>query len=153
MRSALLLACLLTLAACGGGAPRPAEPMPQSQQEASVRIGDVTARASVIETTALDEAVARGYGIARSDRTALLLVALRRGENGDVSVPARVTATATDLRGNAQPVTLRELRSGDLLDYVGTVAIDPPDTLRFDVRVVVDGAASTMRFSRELHAR
>lgn len=153
MRPAFTIVLLLTLSACGGSGPRPAEPMSQAQQEASVRIGDVTARASVIETAVLDESVARGYGIARSKQSALLLVALRRGETGDASVPARITATAADLRGHVQPIALRELRSGDLLDYVGMVEIDPPDTLRFDVRIVVDGATSTLQFTRELHAR
>ena len=49
---------------------------------------------------------------------------------------------------------MRELRSGDLLDYVGTVEIAMPDTLRFDLTIVREGGAtSTMQFSREFYPR
>ena len=51
---------------------------------------------------------------------------------------------------------MRELRTGDdLLDYVGTFAITPPDTLRFDRAAIVRerGATSTLQFSREFYPR
>lgn len=145
----------LALAACGGGAPPAATPAPSASQEAIVRVGDVSIRGTVLQTSTLDAAVARQYGIERSDGLALLLVSVRRGPEGaETSMPAQVQAKASDLRGRAQLVEMRELRSGDLLDYVGTVEIDPPDTLRFDVRIVrEDGATSTMQFSREFFPR
>ncbi|MFZ5656206.1 MAG: DUF4426 domain-containing protein [Pseudomonadota bacterium] len=146
----------LALAGCGG-APQPATAVPaSSMQEAVARAGDVTIRASVLPTAMLDERVARGYGIERSDRSAMLLVSLRRGPEGqETAVPARVLAKASDLRGRAQLVDMRKLRSeGGLLDYVGTVEIDAPDTLRFDVQVTRgDGATSSMQFTREFHPR
>jgi hypothetical protein len=165
MRIALPFASLglgLVLAACGGTPPPPAAAVPaSSMQEAVARAGDVTIRASVLPTAMLNEQVARGYGIERSDRTALLLVSVRRGAEGqETSMPAQVLAKASDLRGRAQLVDMRELRSGGqapetaLLDYVGTVEIDPPDTMRFDVQVTrEDGATSTMQFTREFHPR
>ncbi|TCZ83926.1 DUF4426 domain-containing protein [Lysobacter sp. N42] len=146
----------LALAGCGG-APQPAPAVPaSSMQEAVARAGDVTIRASVLPTVMLDERVARGYGIERSDRSAMLLVSLRRGPEGqETALPAQVLAKASDLRGRAQLVDMRELRSeGGLLDYVGTVEIDAPDTLRFDVQVTrADGATSSMQFTREFHPR
>ena len=49
---------------------------------------------------------------------------------------------------------MRELRSGDLLDYAGTTAVDLPDTLRFEVVVTREGGAtSTVQFNREFHPR
>ena len=145
------LAAALLLAGCG------AEPAPRSandaaaSQEAIARTGDVTMRASVVQTSILSTQVASQYGIRRDPGTVMLLVAARRGPDGaEVAVPARVTATATDLRGRRQDIEMRELRVGDLLDYVGTVETTLPDTLRFDVTIVPEGgASSSMQFTRE----
>jgi len=104
-----------------------------------------------VQTSTLGAGVASQYGIRRAPGTVMLLVAVRTGDDGDESaVPARVTATATDLRGQRQDIAMRELRVGDLLDYVGTVETTLPDTLRFDVTIVREGGAtSSMQFTRE----
>ena len=151
--TALLLA--LALAGCGREPSTPAPAATAAPQEAISRIGDVTVRASVIQTSALSPAIAQQYGIARDERTVMLLVAVRRGpEAREISVPATITAHATDLRGGRHALAMRELRSGDLLDYVGTVEVSLPDTLRFDVEIVREGGArSTMQFSRDFYPR
>ena len=154
----------LAMAGCGGGpSPSPTGNAPSSAgatQEAVSRIGDVSIRASVVQTSTLPEQVAAQYGIARDDRTVMLLVAVRQGpEAQEVALPARITATATDLRGRRQTITMRELRTGSgsgpaLLDYIGTVDITLPDTLRFDLTIVREGgASSTMQFSRDFYTR
>ncbi|TWI09448.1 DUF4426 domain-containing protein [Aerolutibacter ruishenii] len=155
-----LATCLLALglSACGGGGGtgQPSAPSPpNAPQEAISRIGDVTIRASVVQTSTLPEAVAMQYGIARSDRVALLLVGVRQGpEAQETALPATITATAVDLRGRRQDIPMRELRTGDLLDYVGTTDIDLPDTVRFELAIVREGGAqSTMQFSREFYPR
>lgn len=156
MRISVLLASgvffLLGLAGCSEGPPPPSAPM-ATPQEAISRIGDVTVRASVVPTETLSEQVASSYGLPRRPGTVMLLVGVRQGpEAQEVSLPATVTAVATDLGGRRQPIALRELRSGNLLDYVGTLEVDAPDTLRFDVTVVrAGGARSQMQFTREFH--
>ena len=165
MRHALALSLLCALlTACGGSTP-PAPPTSASAksatQEAVSRIGDVTIRASAIPTSTLSEQVARQYGIARNNDTVMLLIGVRQGESAqETALPAKITATATDLRGRAHQIEMRELRSGDaasgtaLLDYVGTVDATPPDTLRFDVQVVREGGAtSQMQFTRDFYPR
>lgn len=151
------LTLTLALTACGGsGVPAPATPAAAPPpSEAVARVGDVSVRASVMQTSLLTPAVARGYGITRDDKSVLLLVAVRQGPDAEaIALPARVVASATDLRGRRQDVAMRELRSGDLLDYVGTVELDAPDTLRFDVSVTREGGAtSTLQFVREFHPR
>ena len=148
---ALLAAALA--AACGGSPPPPPAAGMGAAQSATLRTGDVTIRASAVPTSALGAAVASQYGIARSDDTVLLLVAVRTGAEGqEVSVPAQVRATVTDLSGQRQELPMRELRSGELLDYIGTVDVSAPDTLRFDLRIVREGGkVSSMRFTREFH--
>ena len=120
-------------------------------QEATLQAGDTTIRASVVQTSALNEQVASQYGIERDDEVVMLLVGLRRGQAAEeTSVPATVNATVTDLRGQKQVIGMRELHAGSLVDYVGTVRVSLPDTLAFDLRIEREGApASTMQFSRE----
>lgn len=145
------LAAALLLAACGAEPPARSANDSAAPQEAIARAGDVTMRASVVQTSVLSADVASQYGIRRDPGTVMLLVAVRRGAEGaEVTVPARVTATATDLRGRRQDIEMRELRVADLLDYVGTVQTTLPDTLRFDVTIVPEGgASSSMQFTRE----
>ena len=149
MRPFIALLCLL-LAACGDDAPKPAKRM-DMPQEAVVRDGDVTLRANVILTGLLQEPMAREYGIPRDDRSVLLMVSVRKGPEGfDASLPATITASATNLQGQVQQIAMREMRVGELTDYIGTADVSPPDTLRFDVKIVREGgAASTMTFSRD----
>lgn len=151
-----LAACLLpsglalVLAACSDAVPPPSAPV-AATQEAVSRIGDVTVRASVLPTQSLSEEIARRYGLTRSPDTVMLLVGVRQGpEAQEVALPATITAVATDLSGRRHDVALRELRSGELLDYVGTLKISPPDTVRFDLTVVrAGGATSQMQFTRD----
>ena len=157
-RHLILFVLLLALAACSNPAPptvsasTPASTSSDgAQADAVTRIGDVSIRASVIQTSMLNEQVAREYGITRDPKTVLLLVAVRQGPDATATaLPASITATATDLRGGKQEIAMRELKSGDLIDYVGTVGTTLPDTLRFDITVVrAGGATSTMQLQRE----
>ena len=158
----LALTLAVMLSACGGGgSPAPAAPAAPAREEAISRVGDITIRATAVPTASLDAEVARNYGIARDERTILLLVGVRKGEGAqETSLPASITATATNLSGQRQPVALRELRSGGtdpsqaLLDDVGTVETSLPDPLRFDLVIVPEGGASSkMQFSREFYPR
>lgn len=165
MRIALLaISCVLVLAGCGNGTPpAPVTAVPAAQQEAVSRIGDITIRATALQTSTLAAEVASRYGIARDDRTVMLLVAVRQGADAqETAVPATITATVTHLGGQRQQIVFRELRSDGpstapgqaLLDYVGTVETSLPDTLRFEVNIIREGgASSTMQFSREFYPR
>ncbi len=156
MRTALaLLFGFVVMAGCDSEpAPRTATPV-AVPQEATLKVGDTTIRASVVQTSALNDVVARQYGIERDDGIVMLLVGLRRGPPaGETSVAATVSASVTDLRGQKQVIEMRELHSGDLVDYVGTVAVALPDTLTFQLAIEREGApASTMQFSREFFPR
>ena len=154
----LAASCALSLAACGkDAAPSPVASVPASASadEAVARVGDVTMHASVMQTSSLNDGVAKEYGITRSDNTVLLLIAVRKGADAkDTALPAKITATATDLSGRRHEIAMRELRTGSLLDYVGSVDISLPDTLRFDVNIVREnGASSRMQFNREFFPR
>lgn len=147
---ALLLVGML--AACGAPAP-PEGHAAATMEEAVARAGDVTIRASVVPTTSLNPAVAGQYGIEPDRGSVLLLVGVRRGPDmQQASLPARVTATAIDLRGVRTAIAMREIRSGDFIDYAGTVRATPPETLRFNLEVEhAAGVPSSLSFSRDLY--
>lgn len=161
LTATLVIACMLGLAGCGEDAPKPARII-ESPQEAISRHGDVTVRANVVRTDLLNEAMARGYGIARDEGTVLLMVSVRRGPDGqDVAIPAKIDASVTDLQGRRRTLALRELRTEVpgaspaqmLIDHVGTLEVAAPDTLRFDLSIEREGGArSTMQFTREFLA-
>lgn len=152
VRSAVLAWCLLC-AACGGSAVAP--PAATPQPPATLQVGDATLNASAIQSSTLPEAAAAQHGVDRDDGTVLLVVGVRRGaQHAEVSVPARVTASAADLLGNRREIALREIRSGDFIDYAGAVEITPPETLRFEVTARIDGGApAVLRFHRDFFPR
>ncbi len=144
----------MAFAGCGSDAPKTARTY-DAPQEAVSQIGDVTIRANVLPTASLSEAVAKQYGIAREDNRVMLLISVRQGaENQDVALPATIDATVSNLQGQRRTLEMRELRTGDYVDYIGTTTFTPPDTLRFDVEIEREGGVrSTMTFSRDFAGR
>ena len=145
------------LVACGGSAPEPVAAQPAVPRHATTRVGDVTVRANALRTADLDAAVAERYGIARDPHAVLLLVGVRRGDGADeVPMPADVTTTVTDLRGQRSRIEMRELHGNAasgaaVLDYFAVVEASPPDTLRFDIEVDWGrGPGATLRVDHEL---
>lgn len=139
---AMLAAAML--AACGG----PPEP-PAAPHEEVLRRGDATVRATVLQTSTLSDAIAARYGIERGDDIVMLMVGVRKGPD-EATVPATVTASATDLRGRRHAIPLRELRAGEVVDHVGTLRAELPATLDFDVEIRRAGQAPLrMRFNRD----
>ena len=94
-----------------------------------------------MQTSTLNEVVAKGYGIARDDKTVLLLVGVRTGEKSDErSLPARISVIVSGLTGGKRPMEMRELRTGDLVDYIGTATF-------------AHGETAKAQFSREFYPR
>ena len=145
----LIPALALLLAACGGQGPADGTG-PQPHQE-ELRVRDTTIRANLVPTRNLAPEMASGYGIERGDDVVMLMVGVRADRDGQqVTVPARVTATRVDLRGNRMQVDLRELEAGGFVDHVGTFRVEPPETLTFEVEVRRDGAPpATLRFNHD----
>jgi len=119
------------------------------------RLGNATVYATAVQTSSIPAAVAREYGIERSDTLVQLRISPRQDSaTGPVSAPMRVQATVTDLRGQSQAMTLREVSANGLVDHVGEVQVQLPEALRFDVRLTTpEGVTETLQFTREFHAR
>lgn len=153
-RAALGLALCGLLAACDGSSQQQdaARQRATVPVEASLRVGELLVRANAVQTATLGEAVARQYGVDRDADTVMLLVGVRREgpDTQETSLPARVGATAVDLLGRRQAPQMREVRSGEFIDYVGSYRVAAPETLRFDVEVVAEGGQRmTLQFNRD----
>lgn len=149
---------ILLCAALGGCGrtenPLPATPIPaEAQGDALLQAGDVQVRASVVQASALPSSVARRYGIEPSPETLLLLVVASKGPAADgKSVPVVVSTRVTDLRGAEQRVPMRQYHEGDAFDSIGTFRTTLPETLRFDLKVGVEGRPPVaMEFVREFY--
>ena len=149
-RIALLAPFVLALAACGGSTPPVTASTSQAPQQAEARLGDVVVHASALQTSTLDEAIAKRYGLERSGRIAMLLVSVRRADGSDAAgLPVSIDATVTPDRGTPERITLREISVDGLVDRVGTVEIAPPESLRFDLVIRYGTSTSTMQISRD----
>lgn len=122
LSSTACFALCLLLSACSR-TPSPAEPAkPTAQGDVVFTDAAFVIRANALQTSTLNEAVAKNYGIARDDKTVLLLVGVRAGDKGDErSLPARISVTVSGLTGDKREMEMRELRTGDLVDYVGSI--------------------------------
>jgi hypothetical protein len=144
----LLSVVLMSLSACSGEqAPRLATP---SQGHASqADFGALRVYYNLLPTLAMNESVARSYGVQRSTDQALLVVAMRQRNSGqEQPIDGTVVATATDLSGRRQQILLRTVKTGAYTDHVGSVQISDHDTVRLDLQVAAAGDTGVLRFER-----
>ena len=149
---------IASLGGCGG-TQEPVSATPASavaeyeHGDVVLPLGDVSIRASVVQTSALPQSVARQYDIERSPETLLLLVGARKGPpSSAVAIPVHVTARVTDLRGGQQRIAMHEMREGDSIDSAGILRTTLPETLRFDLTVAISGQPPvTMQFVRDFY--
>ncbi|MCK7594372.1 DUF4426 domain-containing protein [Pseudomarimonas salicorniae] len=134
----ILLTCLLFIAS-------------QAFAQDSLTRDGYTVYYSAIPTLDLTPEVARGYAITRSEQRALLNISIRRDtEAGNVAVRAAISGSVQNDAGQAQRVTVREIREGDAIYYLAEPRMRPGDTLRFDLVVTPEGSTQpiSVRFSR-----
>ena len=159
VRLLLGAALIATLGACGGGpadgetvtATPAGAPTPGSAQQIEARVGDATINIVAMQTASIPAEVAREHGIVRSEDLVMLMVSPRQGSLGNLSsAPMQVAATVTDLRGQQQALEMKQVVNNGLIDYVGTVQTQLPDTLRFEVQVATpEGVRETLQLTRE----
>lgn len=145
--SALLLAMPLLAACSDGRAPSGVQAVPPA--EVVRELGGLRVHFNALPTLALSEPMAREYALQRDAASALVVVALRARRDGD-EVPAQgqVSGQAIDLSGRRQPIAFRPVRTGDYVDYIGTVQISGQDSLRFELQVRADEGSGPLSFQR-----
>ncbi|MCP1728391.1 hypothetical protein J2T60_002391 [Natronospira proteinivora] len=95
---------------------------------------------NVLPTSALPEAMARAYGITRSDTRVLLNITVReREEDRTIPVSARINAQAVNLNGQLKRFSMREISEEDAIYYIGDVGVNRGEILNFTLRVAPEG--------------
>ncbi|MHB1093768.1 DUF4426 domain-containing protein [Thiobacillus sp.] len=96
---------------------------------------------NALTTDELQPEVARTYKIERSKTRGILTMSvLKKNKTGVPSpVPAKLSVYATNLTRQLTNVTMREVKEGAAIYYLGEFRIVPPDTLTFRATVEVPG--------------
>jgi hypothetical protein len=149
-----LMATVLT--GCGDNPPpqvATSGPALEPATASSRDFGDYVLHFNAIRTDTLTPEIAKVYNIARSANRALLNISLVKKVEGTPGVPVagKVTAQAVNLNGQFKDLTLREVREGDAIYYIGDVLVANDETLVFTVDATpADGTSQySVRFQRE----
>jgi hypothetical protein len=156
---ATLLAASLLLACGQPAGPPAATPATQAMEpaDASSRdFGDYTLLFTAIPTDSLTPEIASTYGITRSANRVLLNISILKKSEGapDMPVAGAVKAGAVNLNGQTKNLSLREIREGEAIYYVGDVAISGEEALVFSVAAQpadATGAPLSVRFQRQFY--
>ncbi len=155
-----MIVALLAATIMAGCGPEP-EPGSNSAPSAaradatSKDFGDYVVHFNALATDQLTPEVARQYGIVRSRNRAMLNVSIIRKIEGTTgqSVPGKVTATARNLTGQLKNLSLREVKSGGAVYYIGDVPVANGETLFFTVEVTPANESETysLEFSQQFY--
>lgn len=152
---ASLLAGLLTGCSQDPAPPKatvaatPSEPATSSSRD----FGDYVLYFNAIRTDTLTPEIAKAYNIVRSANRALVNISMVKKAEGTsgVPVPGSVTVQAVNLNGQFKDLTLREIREGPAIYYIGDVTVANDETLVFTVAAtpVNETSPFSVRFQRQ----
>lgn len=110
---------------------------------------------NALQTDFLSAKVAAEYGIKRSKNRAMLnIVVQKKGAIKIMPTEAEVTATATNLSGQLRTITMRPVRSGQTIYYIGEFSVGRRETLRFRINVKPAGSSQTytVKYSKAFYS-
>jgi hypothetical protein len=144
---ALCLSVLFFAACSAAEKPRAADFVPPAASSAD--FGGLRVHYNALPTLSLNDAVAREYGVTKDADSAMLVVAVRRLENGEeTSAESEVSAEAFDLQGARQHIKFSAVKTGQYTDYIGVFTVHAHDSYRFEVTVKADGRTEKVKFQR-----
>ena len=125
--------------------------------ENSKDFGDYVIHYNALATDMLPPAVARDYHITRSQNLGMLNITILKKVLGSPGQPvhARVEATAKNLAGQYRNISMREIREGNAIYYIGEFGVANEETLKFSVRVRPEGERDflAVEFSQDFYTR
>ena len=109
--------------------------------------GDYVVHFNALSTTHLPPTVTREYGLKRSKNRGMINIAVLRKMLGTTGKPvsAEISAMATNLAGQKREISLREIREGTAIYYIGSFPITHEETLRFTVDVQPEGSSEAQQ--------
>jgi len=113
---------------------------------------------NALATDQLTAEVARNSNIVRSPNRAMLNVSVIRKQAGTIGepVPAAVSAAANNLTGQVKQITIREIREGNAIYYIGELTVANEEIITFNVDVTAAGEPSpfpTITFQKQFFTK
>lgn len=126
-------ACLLALGLICAAVP--------AHAEIAQKFGPLEIHYNAISTDELLPEVARAYKLERSKTRGLVTLSVlkKNAVGGLTPMPARISIYAVNLNRQLSNITLREVKEGTAIYYLGEFRMALPDTLKFTAKVDVAG--------------
>lgn len=109
--------------------------------EQAEKFGNVEVHYNAMLSTALLPDVAKNYNIDRSPTRGILTISVLKKNAMGVAqpIPARLSAYMVNLNNQLGDISMREVREGSAIYYLGEFRVVPPNTLKFTVAVEANG--------------
>ncbi len=113
-----------------------------AQAQNSQDFGDYVVYYNAFTTDFLQPDIAKAYGITRSKHRAMVNLSVQKKVMGTIGEPvkAQIKGTAANLTGQVKTVSLREIRDGNAIYYIGEFPVTNMETLDFSLQVSPVGA-------------
>jgi hypothetical protein len=114
---------------------------PAVQAEQAQKFGNLEVHYNAMLSTELLPDVAKAYKIDRSPTRGILTVSVLRKNAMGVAQPvsAKLTAFMVNLSNQLGDISMREIKEGNAIYYLGEFRVVPPNTLKFTVTVDANG--------------
>lgn len=145
----LSAACLVMIPGC----QQPPNEAALRGTETSKDFGDYVVYFSALTTDQLTAEIAQRYGIVRSKNRAMLNVNILKKKEGTIGTPVagEVSVGANNLTGQLKNITVREIREGEAIYYIGECNITNRETLIFtiDVTPINEASSFSVRYMKQ----
>ena len=114
--------------------------------ENSKDFGDFVIHYNAMATDMVPPEVARKYRITRSQNRGMINITVLKKILGSAGQPvhARVEVNALNLAGQGRTISMREIREGNAIYYIGEFGVANEETLNFNVRARPQGTQETV---------
>jgi hypothetical protein len=123
--------------------------------ENSKDFGDFVIHYNAMATDMVPPEVARKYRITRSQNRGMINITVLKKVLSSPGQPvhARVEVNALNLAGQGRRISMREIREGNAIYYIGEFGVANEETLNFNVRARPQGTQETVevRFSQDFY--
>jgi len=120
--------------------------------EYTTESGDYVVHFSAMMTADLTADVARAYQIRRSKSVAMITVNVQRKhtDGPPTAVAAEIVTHASNLTGQPRNLSLRRIKEGESIYYVGTLPVSNEEIITFELSIRPDGETEPLkvRFKR-----
>ena len=114
---------------------------PMAQAEQAEKFGNIEVHYNAMLSTSLLPDVAKNYKIDRSPTRGIVTISVLKKNAMGVAqpIPAKLTVYMVNLSNQLGDISMREIKEGSAMYYLGEFRVVPPNTLRFTVTVEANG--------------